>query len=53
MAVLMGELKPFLWRNIRNTAELQWLEHLWNHENLFKLMSVNITPGQEHNRDIY
>ena len=20
-----------------NTAELQWLEHLWNHENMFEI----------------
>ena len=29
-----------------NTVELQWLEHLWNHENMFEtgeveLMSIN------------
>ena len=30
-------------RNL-STVELQWLEHLWNHENMFEtfhLMSVN------------
>ena len=25
---------------IRNTVELQWLEHLWNHENMFETGTV-------------
>ena len=25
---------------IRNTVELQWLEHLWNHENIFETKVV-------------
>ena len=27
------------------TVELQWLEHLWNHENKFELMSINQSAG--------
>ena len=23
-------------RFLQNTVELQWLEHLWNHENMFE-----------------
>ena len=35
------------------TVELQWLEHLWNHENMFETGVVRanemliIAPGQE------
>ena len=39
------------------TVELQWLEHLWNHEKMFKtgvveLMSVNLSgKGRRHKMD--
>ena len=31
---------PFMFGH-NTTVELQWLEHLWNHKNMFQLMSVN------------
>ena len=35
-----------------HTVELQWLEHFWNHENMFEtgefeLMSVNSSTGSK------
>ena len=35
-----------------NTVELQWLEHLWNHKNMFRTEAVELTSliiatGQE------
>ena len=37
---------------MRYTVELQWLEHLWNHENVFETGVVRakeliLAPGQE------
>ena len=31
---------------IRDTAELQWLEHLWDHENMFKTGVVRANEGR-------
>ena len=28
------------------TVELHWLEHLWNHQNMFGVVLIR-TPGQE------
>ena len=42
-----------------NTVELQWLEHLWNHENMFQIGVVQanecLSYGQvkRHNSDIF
>ena len=46
---------------LQNTVELQWLEHRWNHENMFetgmfKLMNVNHSArsgGIIHVRDMF
>ena len=35
---------------LSNTVEFQWLEHLWNHENMFETVVVVVfimAPGQE------
>ena len=38
-------LKPFPMRN-PNTVEVQWLEHLWNHENMFETGVVRANACQ-------
>ena len=43
--MLWGSLSSYF----LDTVELKWLEHLWNHENMFetgvvKLISVNHSP---------
>ena len=30
---------------ILHTVELQWLEHLWDHGNLFEIWVVRVTEG--------
>ena len=43
-------LKGLLWRE--SIIEIQWLENLWGHENLFQIWAVKggeshiVTPGQ-------
>ena len=40
-----------------NIVELQWLEHLWNHENMFETEVVRdnecYSLRQRHNRDVF
>ena len=43
-----------------STAELQWLEHFWNHENMFETGAVRANeclsysvPVRRHNRAIF
>ena len=42
-----------------STVELQWLEHLWNHENMFEAWVVRANECysklqvRRHNRDIF
>ena len=41
------------------TVELQWLEHLWDHENLFETGEVRANEGwlyrqvRRHNKDLF
>ena len=55
-SLLIGALVRF--KKI-NTVELQWLEHLWNHENMFETGVVRAIECysklqvRRHNRDIF
>ena len=39
--VQIGEMIGFFY----NTVELQWLEHLWNHENMFETKVLRANEG--------
>ena len=44
--------KSILTSNSGHTAELQWLEHLWNHENMFEIGVVRASEVTRQNWDI-
>ena len=51
--------RPFEKKCCSNTVELQWLEHLWNYENMFETGVVranecySLHQVRRHNRDIF
>ena len=47
--IVSALLKKLFWKNtvfhLPTTVELQWLEHLWDHENLFETGVVRANEG--------